>query len=253
MHQSRRIDIDSRVFTIDDLLRFAKILDSHVSEPPHVEYSTKYSVSFDDHLRISGTASEIFTEEQLNRPSAPQTIELGLTAYPIDRSIRITLRAGDDPWENIMVISSKDANWVNSNQTALRDALEKVAPQENLWKKRGFAFFILTWVGMTCLLNVIFRVVGTVILHTSPSWSFLGYAFAEPSIYKWWYSLAGGFLIARPIHHSLLKAWPRIEFNFGSPYLRPDKRRQKLNAVLILVILPIVISAFIELVKAVIT
>jgi hypothetical protein len=43
--------------------------------------------------------------------------------------------------------------------------------------------------------------------------------------------------------------WPSIEFNFGSAYLRPKNRRQRLNWVLTVIIAPIIISAAYDLLK----
>jgi hypothetical protein len=44
MQRTRTIDIADRAFTIDDLRRFAKILDDHVHEGAAVQFSAKYEV-----------------------------------------------------------------------------------------------------------------------------------------------------------------------------------------------------------------
>ncbi len=90
MQRTRKIEIADRVFTIQDLMRFAKILDGLASTSP--KFSTLYEVKFEDDLSIEGTASEVFADEELNRPSRPRQIEMRLRRYP--DHVNISLQPG---------------------------------------------------------------------------------------------------------------------------------------------------------------
>jgi hypothetical protein len=81
-----------------------------------------------------------------------------------------------------------------------------------------------------------------------PSWQGAALSFVEfCSSWPWRWVL--GLPWAFQIRHWILSMWPSIEFNFGSAYLRPDNRRQKLNWTLTMVILPIVLAAIYDVLK----
>jgi len=260
MKRTRRIEIAERIFTIPDLVRIGSILDRQVSTASDQRIWTNHEVTFEDGTSIEGSASEVFTEEELDRPSRPLTIEMRLYCSGAERFMRVYIHSGDSDYGSVMVISGNDATWVNANYMALRDALEKVAPQTLWWRRHP-----------TFLLNLIALGSGTVFLSLSSILALLLEQIwpTRPSFITsmppnllsqirsvFWLTLwplrwLTGFLFAPEIRRWLLSMWPGIEFNFGIPHLRPDKRRQKLCTVLTVLVLPIIVSAVYDVLKMV--
>jgi hypothetical protein len=205
----------------------------------------------------------VFAEEQLNRPCRPVKIEIWL--HSTVGYIKIQLRSGEPQYtyENSITISGNDANWVNANYTALHDAVAKVTPQSLWWKDNRLRRVLL--------LNLIALGAGTLeyaaiaagalasvwvwpnlpshVFDPFPSsWqamldSFSRFVSSWP--WRWFLGLPWAFLIRK----WLLEMWPSVEFNFGAEYLRPDKRRQTLNWVLTMVIVPILVAAIYDILK----
>jgi hypothetical protein len=266
MKRTRRIKIAERVIAIPDLVRIASILDRQVSAIQDQRVWTKHEVTFEDGTTIEGSAVEVFTEEELSRPSRPLAVEMRLYGSGAERYIRVYLHSGDLDYRSMMVISGDDDTWVNANYTALRDVLEKVAPQTLWWRRHP-----------VLLLNLIALGDGTVFVFLSSipvfllelNWPTLPLLFIAPLspnllnqirslhsqirsvlwVTAWLWRWLTGFLFAYEIRRWLLSMWPSIEFNFGSPHLRPDKRRQKLYTVLTLLVLPIIASAVYDVLK----
>src|ERR1035437_5757134 len=161
MKTTREITLKDRVFTTPDLMRFAGILDRQASDAPDSQVTTKYRVVFEDSHTIEGLASEVCSEEELNRPSRPIKVEMYLDRRGKPDYIRVSLRAGDDSWvyENSVKICGEDANWVNANNTALLDALGKVPPQSFWWKRHRILLLNLIALGVgniaDCALGIV--------------------------------------------------------------------------------------------------
>src|ERR1035437_782775 len=160
MKTTREITLKDRVFTTPDLMRFAGILDRQASDAPDSQVTTKYTVVFEDGHTVEGLASEVFSEEELNRPSRPIKVEMYLDRRGKPDYIRVSLRAGDDSWvyENSVKICGEDANWVNANNTALLDALGKVPPQSFWWKRHRILLLNLIALGVgniaVCIIGI---------------------------------------------------------------------------------------------------
>lgn len=250
MKTTRYITFEDRVFGVPDLMRLAHVLDPQISVEPGQKVWTEYEVTFRDGHNIEGLAVEVFAEEELIRPSPPFKIEMSLYSYS-RAFIKVNLRCGDSNWkyENSIMISGDDANWVNANYTALEDALKKVAPQDLWWKRHRKLLLAILALGVEASIALIEEPILEIIDHIWPSRNpFIGllHTSAHPLLlvisiqalclgFGWVCALPIAFMIRR----WLFSMWPSIEFNFGSPYLRPSMRRQKLNWTLTALIIPI--------------
>jgi hypothetical protein len=134
MKTTRDFTFSDRVFTVQDLMRFANILDRQVSDTPGDH--SEYTVTFEDGHEIKGSASEVFADEQLNRSCRPVDIRIWLFVHSPDGHICIHLHSSETSYkyENSITISGDDANWVNANYTALHDAINNVTPQSLWWR-----------------------------------------------------------------------------------------------------------------------
>jgi hypothetical protein len=258
MKTTRDFTFSDRVFTVQDLMRFADILDWQVSDTPRD--SSEYTVTFEDGHEIKGSSSEVFTEEQLNRPCRPVEIKIWLWVHSVQDYIRIKLHSGETSYkyENSITISGNDANWVNANYTALHDAVDKVTPQSLWWRENRFRRMLLLnlialgvgtleYAVIVGMVLVSVRVWPNLPSHTVESFplslqpmllSYSRFFLSWP--WRWFLGFPWAFIIRR----WLLEMWPSIEFNFGSTYLRPDNRRKKLYWTLTAVIVPIIIAFF---------
>jgi hypothetical protein len=248
---TRKIKVANYVFTVADLNRFARILDEQAPLASKLKYETEYQVKFDDDHSIAGSAIEVFQEEEFNRTSRPRAIEMRLHCYPLDRSIRVELSAGDSDYGNAIVISGDDANWVNANHKSLENALEKVAPQSFWFTKHRFALWALLSVAITSLLYLIPKAFwGLTVKFSNAPGSELPTAIPDPFSHPagLWF-IGCGIIWAFPVWRWVLSAWPSIEFNFGKASLRPEHKRRRLTAVWTLVALPLLLEAVFKIVE----
>ena len=257
MKLTRKINVADRVFTVPDLKRLAKILDEQPSRPPSLEFTTEYEVKFEDEHRITGTADEVLSEEELNRPSRPITIEMRLRCYPADRDIRVDLSAGNWSYGNAIVVSGDDGQWVNATHRSLEDAVQKVAPQASFWRKHDFLLWLVIGAGVCCLMDIARKLLAFSITKAFPvaakqnaSALLRGLVYGPTSPGGWIWFCGFGLSLALPLSFWLLSAWPRVEFNFGNIYFRPDNRRRKFITVWTLVIVPVLIEVGLEAVRA---
>jgi hypothetical protein len=269
MKTTREITIKDRVFTVPDLMRWAGILDRQVSDAPESRVTTNYTVVFEDNYTIEGLAAEVFSDEELNRPSRPIKVEMSLSRRGKPDYIQVRLCAGDHSWayDNSATIGGDDAHWVNANHTALLDALGKVPPQSFWWKRHRTLLLNLIALGvgniMDCTIGIIsvltFRIwpglLGS-IPAPSPGSAFWAYGIVVKNFGPWLVVLFVcwlGFLpTAFSIRSWLLSMWPNIEFNFGSRYLRLENRRQKFNVFMALWVIPMIVAAVFEFAKSLI-
>ncbi len=259
MQRTRKIDIADRVLTIPDLLRFAKILDGQVHEDPKAQFKTIYEVSFADNLSLEGSAAEVLTEEELNRPSRPVAIEMRLRSTQLvgDRYIRISLRADSTGYGNGIVVSSEDADWMNANVAALHDAVQKIQPQSFWWNNHRTLLLHLLAIGIGSSIDLTLAIIVILTLRlypgladkvravTLPGWLIAFYR--SPLGSSWFLRWLMGMPWAPEVRTWILSAWPRIEFDFGSPYLRPVNKRNRIKAVWTLVVVPTLVAALYDL------
>jgi hypothetical protein len=262
---TRKIPIADRVFKIPDLQRIAAILDRQVSNAPDRMTSTSYEVTFEESMAVEGTAAEVFNEETLTRPSRPFAVEMRLRSGVPEHYVRVNLFAGGLPDRNSAWVSGEGADWVNSTCSAIREAIEKTAPQSFWWRKHPTLLLNLIALGTGSIVNFIAEIGADASFRLWPgATTFQSYLNSSPILRAygdlvavvgvWWLGLFWGWLWTLPLASSIRRwifsMWPSVEFNFGSPHLRPDNRREKFNMVLALMIIPLAVSALYDVLKA---
>lgn len=262
---SRKIDVADRVFTIRDLRRMAEVIDNQISQLSEGGDSSVYEVFFEESLAIQGDAAEIFNEEVLTRSSCPYAIEMLLRCLDPERMVRVELRSGNTPGRNRAWVAGHGEGWVNATCSALEEALRKTAPQSFWWRRHSTLLLHFIAFGLG---NITFCLVGIFVAIIVRFWPHLGDFIdlinRESLTYTSLSLVAkGGQLLAfipgwlgcYPLAFStrrwILSMWPSVEFDFGSPHLRPNNRRQKFNLLMVGLILPIAVNAIYDIMKTI--
>jgi hypothetical protein len=267
MKVTREFAISDRIFRINDITRIAGILDRQVSDGPDIRIWTSYEVAFEEDRTIEGTAVELFTEEELDRPSRPFKIEMRLTASGAARNIRINLQSGEPRWpsENSVTISADNADWANANFTALNDAVAQATPRSILWKRHPAFTLSFIAVGFAPAFQLAFLIPRYVVTRFFPSsvpqlMALKGPAWLEFAVYFgtfmsasivgflscFWLGLAPAYML----RNWLFSMWPSVEFDFGSTRLRLDRKRGRLGWVLTVLVIPLILAAVYDILKS---
>jgi hypothetical protein len=236
MEESRRLFVQNHVFTPANLIQIAGILDRTVDgKGTH----TTYSVTFADARSIEGTASEVFSEDALSWPSPPDKIEMRLSSRTLG-SIWVNLRPGEaHRFDNAIILNGRDKTWTQSTFTELRDALERArAPEPWIKRHRALLLALLTMSIFSFVLLVL-RSASASLAHLSPSLSrFASYILNV----DWFPILLMSIPAAAGVRSLLLSQWPEVEFDFGSIYARPKRRRSNLSVIWASIIAPILVN-----------
>ena len=162
--------------------------------------------------------------------------------YSLGRHIALSLSHGDDWWNsNSARITAEEEAWLRENFMALKEAFGKVRPQQAWFIKYPFVSYML-----------FVSPVGMLLRHfvVDPLWRF----FDSTGSYGEAQSFVRGLIgasIAFVVYEWLAKAWPSVEFDFGSAHLRTERtRRNRISAVVTLIILPLAITLAVEWFKA---
>jgi hypothetical protein len=265
MQITRKLQISNRVFTAKDLLRFAHLLDNQITRHPSERLFSSFEVMFADGVVHEGTAAEVFAEECLIRPSRPVAVSMRLfSGIGSDKkSIRIDLRAGDSSFGNDIVITGSESIWANATYTSLKDALDKAPPQKSWVRMHPVITWLLLATGSGAIIQAVFdavlfpvidNTIGPAILRILPNLSNAnarGWVIPLFLVFRWAATVAVGNVPATLIFRWIQKTWPRIEFDFGSPHLRPASRQRTLVAIWTLMVVPTLVQAMYDLLKSV--
>lgn len=264
--KTRRITIADKIFSSEDLRRIAAIFDRQtlLAEKSN-HHSTEYQVRFEDQTTLETDSPELFADESLVSTSRPVLVNMSFHDFTLNRHMSLSIRHGDGSTSDSAQITAQDEQWLSGNFLALKEALDQVRPQV-FWcrKHRTFSLFLIA-IGLGSLIDLaidlLVRIL--VLLHFLPTKiPAPGFAnsFAEflHGIHgPWGYALhwVGLWLLgapwAYPIFFWLERAWPVIEFDFGSIHLRKElQKRQRLYLIATLVIVPVLITLCLDAVKA---
>jgi hypothetical protein len=266
LKRTRKIAISQRVLTSKDLIRIAGVLGKQ-ELPSKKEFelsmsSRKFEVGFDDGTEVESESPEVFDDEWLTSSSRPMAVSMYYRDLKLKREISVRLHHGDRYHTNEATVSGEDAEWVNATFQELKDDFGKVKPQVSwvLRHPRLLLNLIALGIGslgmliMSLFMELVFRIVGPP--HV-PAWPWLA-TLRSPSLQPYFY--VGGWIFrwiagftwgAFTVNRWLLEMWPSVEFAFGSPHLQTENiRRQRLNSVLTLVVLPVVITLVYDWIKA---
>jgi hypothetical protein len=258
--QTRKIVISEKVFTGEDLRRIAKIFDKQktlAAKSAH-DVSIAYEVKFSNDTTLETDSPELFADESLTGPSRPVAVRMSFRNYSLKRHLEISLEHGDSAFAtNVAVISADDSAWLSENFLALKEAIDKVAPQSFWFRQHKTLLVNLLALGLGTLARLIIDIVVAIFFPHPPQWIIKIPAAWEqffPLLYivRWIFLWGWGFFLgASGVRHWLLSMWPSIEFDFGLDHLKTERvKRQRLIAVGALIILPIMTSLIAELIHA---
>jgi hypothetical protein len=262
MKLTRKIVISELVFTSQDLIRIAKVLDDQREVAKGDYIKKQYEVRFNDNTRFESDTPEVFQEELLTAHGRPVAIEMAYRNYTQSHYITVSLSHGDSSYGNEATVSAGEPAWVNANFQSLQDVLKR-AKSQKVWVRRhqelllhlialgiGSAFFIT--------LDLFFWLaakMGWNVFSQPPSWvqRLSAWPWFRPTLFltdwfaRWIVGLSWG---AFAVRRWLLAMWPSIEFDFGLPHLQIEKiQRRRLASVFILIIVPIFTSLLYDLIK----
>jgi hypothetical protein len=162
-------------------------------------------------------------------------------------------------YSNRISVRGRDPKWVRATFTSAREILDSVRPQNTfvIRHKKPLLHLIALGVGSGIILVLSFvldRIQFDRTIELEPGfWASLVVALISTSWTRYlvliWATWAQGMLtFAYPLHGWLLQLWPEIEFDFGPEHKNRIKtRRQRLNLVATLVVVPILVNVLTRL------
>jgi hypothetical protein len=263
--QTRKVRISEKVFTAADLLRLAKVVDIPKDGTSRDHVLTVFKVKFSNETVLESDTSDVLQEESLTAYDRPIGIEMSYSNITKQNYMSVSLSHGEHSFGNEASVSGADITWVNANFQLVQDALRAVRPQ-HVWVRRHETLLLnLIALGIGSAGFLMFDLVGWlifkavawrgVVLHppSLPLWLSSLLPVLEPAfvIFNWlWRWVLGLSWGAFAVRDWLLALWPSIEFDFGQPHRQAEKiKRQRLYAVVSLIVLPIVASLLYDLLK----
>jgi hypothetical protein len=222
----------------------------------------KFEVEFEDGTSIEGDSPEVFSDEILTSDSRPVSVSMSFSNLADDSRTSVALHHGSSSYyDNRIKISGEDTKWLNANFQALKDCVAKVRPQGSWVIRHPTLLLNLIALGIGCLGMLIIDLGLEILVRTTalgsfrinaPPWltsirsSWLMYPVGW--VLRW---ITGYFWGAQCVRNWLLNMWPSVEFDFGAVHLQTEKKkRERLNAVWVLVTVPILVTLFYDLAKA---
>jgi hypothetical protein len=263
MKTTRKIVISDKVFTIHDLQGIAKVFEkqkAHAKSRLTVDGRVSYKVSFADQTITETDSPELFSEEALAFPSRPVAVEMSFSDYSLNRHASVSLTHGDAPYGNLAIISATDSAWLNDTFVALKERIDATTPQTLWLRKHDTVLLNLLALGIGTLGDLLLRLVVDAVFSFAPMstlsspmstlsspFPHLGTFLRSFPVIWLQHWIFGFFWGAFPVRSWLLSAWPSIELDFGLDHLRSERiKRGRLQAVLVLIILPIVIGLIVD-------
>jgi hypothetical protein len=254
--ESRKLQIDWRVFSKTDVRRITQVLYSAYQTAKKSKHHSSISIRLycQGGISYESDSLDILDDGGPLDIKKTETIQITFYDYEMERNIDISLREGNY-YGGELSIRGTDKNWVQGNFTRLQEIIDSVKPQDNVvLKYKDLVFHIIAFgVGSLVLLLVdffIFRHLPTpktIQISSDFLRSIILFVRANPLVsYLVWIFLVwleGIFTFAYPVFNWLIELWPKIEFDFGPEHLNKHKlRRQRIWLVTSLVIIPIIIN-----------
>ena len=158
--------------------------------------------------------------------------------------------------DNDLSVRGTEKNWVQGTFTDLQEIIESVKPQDNfILRHKGVILHVIS-IGIGSLVYLIlnFLIYDRIKPIQNPSEFLIGirdffrtnlWAYYLLEIFLRW---SNGLVFAYYIRKWLVKLWPEIEFDFGPDHMNILKvRRQRIWSVSSLVIIPVLIDIFLNL------
>lgn len=265
MKQTRRLEIEQKVFGIRDLKRLSEIFDKQkqIADEAGQHYSLEYSISFEDKTSFESDSSSIFDDGSIIDMKRPVDVNFRFYNYTLGRRIDLQLTHGSSGYRNGLIVSGENGSWVNDGFISLKERIDSVQPQGFWLSKHPLALMNITALGIGSLVMLIINWLVYLALSEAPftialSPESIDIINALQSSYGMLFYMLGWLLRwilgymwgAHELSKWFLKAWPSIELDFGAEHLKKEKRVRERAATLVsLVIVPILITIGFDLAK----
>ncbi|OGT97598.1 MAG: hypothetical protein A2X80_10015 [Geobacteraceae bacterium GWB2_52_12] len=254
---TRRLAIDGRVVTKNDVRRIARIFDEVFQAA--LKAGNRPILSFklycEDRVSYESDSLELFNDDGPIDLKRTYLIEMELFVYDLGRYIDFELRHGEK--NGNLSVSGNDKDWVQGTFTTIHEIIETIKPQTNLVLKHRTITLHLIALGIGYLTYLIFelfifRFVDLSTWSNATTEKIAIFFIAHPILFfvyvyvlsKW----LSGIFYAILVRRWLFELWPNIEFDFGPDHFNKSKIiRQRIGIVLSLIVLPIVLELFIGL------
>lgn len=260
--ETRNCKISKKVFTKEDLLKLARVLLNEAStETDPNYYELTFQTSFADESSYESSSVELLSEGEIDEKKAT-IITMNYRNWRAHRRINITIANGGEYnsvfLSNHISVSGEDELWVKGAMAKFREILKSIKPQDNwLLKHQKLSKNVLSFL-IGLLMQSVFEIIFNPLLNrafgTNPNWvknpalhrvaDMYGFrlGFAISLILLIWLS---GLGLGNMLLRWLVQLWSNIEFSFGPDHMnRKAQIRKRLLAIFSLVIIPIIVAMF---------
>lgn len=265
MKRTRKIIIQNKIFTLDDLKRVAAVFDRQrqLAKKSDHHATTRFVVQLSDNTSIESDSTEVLNEGVLRGPGRPVEVQFSFLNYSLERDLSFRVSHGDSSYGNMATISGTEEKWINDNYVSLKEAIETVRPQ-TFWFRRHQTFGLhLIALAVGSLIQFCIEIfLGWLITYwgvdsivkplppDSPWRAVIPKVLPMFYVVKWLIRWLIGMMWAFEVRTWLLRLWPNIELDFGSEHLKLEKlQRKRIVAFISLIVVPIVASLIYDFLK----
>ena len=239
MKQTRKIIIQDRVLSLEDLQRVAQVFEQQHERAKTSDHDadTEYEIQFSDNMSIKGDSAQILDDELLKRPGRPVQVRFDFRNLTLNQHMSLSLSHGESSYGNYASVSANDPSWVKENFLSLKDAIETARPQSFWFRKHKGILLVLVAFGVGLSLRVFSFTVAYMILGfldisdvlrplaNDSGWgAVLSRLLPVIFIFEFAFYLLLGSVFAYPIRSWFLEMWPNIELDIGSEHLKVVSR-----------------------------
>lgn len=265
MKMSRELTITKRIFTINNIKQIAEIFERQKKlDNSSDRNEVRFAIYFDDKTSFESDSQKIFDDTSIINAKRPIKVEFNFSNYSLERRMYFTIEHGNSEYNNKLIITGDGKDWVNDNFITIKELIEVATPQKCLIRKHIIILISLIALGMGSIVAIIINLIIDCLsiapinvanssyrifqfLHEISS-SHKNLFYVLGWVNRW---LIGIMLGAVPVSKWLLDAWPIVELDFGAEHLKKEKaRRKRIWAIISLVIIPIILTIFIDIINA---
>ena len=256
--RTRKLIFTEKVIRAQDLRRMADIFahEATTAQRSGDHFSVVYAITFSDNTALEGPSPELFSEESLATPGRAVVVRMTFISYSLSRRIDLSLAHGSARFNNGATVSGDDSAWVDHTFSLVKEAADKIQPQDVWPRKHPVAFLIALALGIGCIMQILADAIitwlfaGVKPIQFNQQWeAVLARLRNQPLdfVFRWCWRFIIGLTGVVPVAEWFLRIWPNIEFDFGLDHLRVEKiQRRRLLAVSTLVVLPVIISLIMD-------
>lgn len=260
MKETRRLDINKKIFTKTDILNIGKLFLREYTSTKEAENhsSISFQVNCFDGTSYESESIELFDDGGILDLKRINSLEISFQNYTLDRYMNISLVHGGSFNRHNLLVRGNDQDWVNGIFTRLKEIIDSIKPQDNwIIKHKTLILHIIALGVGTILYSVLWLILYQ---HIEPIKNpservktirsfFKTYPFL-PYLIMWFGIWLMGIGWAILIRRWLLNLWPDIEFDFGPEHMKVEKlRRLRISIVFSTAIIPIVLAIGYDLLK----